>query len=193
MEANSILTYIQSHGYIVLFLSLFFGIVGIPAPEESLLFFIGIFVSHDQLHLLKSLFFAISGATVGMVVAYIAGYTFGSPLLFKYGHFIGFHRRRYRYVYRHFRKRAFLVIPFGYFVPGIRQLSPYMAGVVRFPFLPFLFLSFLGASFWISLFICVGKFLGERIHIPLHVLPWLTVLFFSLFFVALYVKSRKQK
>lgn len=91
MEANSILTYIQSHGYIVLFLSLFFGIVGIPAPEESLLFFVGIFISHDQLHFLKSLFFAISGATIGMVAAYTAGYTFGSPLLFKYGHYIGCH------------------------------------------------------------------------------------------------------
>jgi membrane protein DedA with SNARE-associated domain len=193
VEANSVLTYIQSHGYIVLFLSLFFGIVGISAPEESLLFFVGIFISHAQLHLFKSLFFAISGATIGMVVAYVAGYTFGSPLLFKYGHYIGFHRRRYRYVYRHFRKRAFLLIPFGYFVPGIRQLSPYMAGVVRFPFLPFLFLSFLGASFWICLFIFVGKFLGERIHIPLHVLPWITLLFFSLFFIALYVKNRKQK
>ncbi|KHF27154.1 hypothetical protein LR68_04018 [Anoxybacillus sp. BCO1] len=39
MEANNILMYIQSHGYIVLFLSLFFGIVGIPAPEESLFVF----------------------------------------------------------------------------------------------------------------------------------------------------------
>ncbi|MBW7651921.1 DedA family protein [Anoxybacillus sp. ST4] len=192
MEANSILTYIQSHGYIVLFLSLFFGIVGIPAPEESLLFLVGIFISHDQLHLFKSLFFAVFGATVGMVIAYVAGYTFGSPLLFKYGHYIGFHRRRYRYMYRHFRKRALWVITFGYFIPGVRQLSPYMAGVVRFPFLPFLCLSFAGATFWISLFVCVGKLLGERIHIPLHVLPWLTLLFFSLFFIILYMKKRKQ-
>ncbi len=191
MEANDIFMYIQSHGYIVLFLSLFFGIVGIPAPEESLLFFVGIFISHDQLHLFKSLFFAISGATVGMVVAYMAGYTFGSALLFKYGHYIGFHRRRYRYVYRHFRKRAPWIITFGYFIPGVRQLSPYMAGVVRVPFLPFLFLSFAGSAFWISLFIFVGKFLGERIHIPLYLLPWIMIVFFSLFFIGLYVKRRK--
>lgn len=126
-----------------------------------------------------------------MVVAYMAGYTFGSALLFKYGHYIGFHRRRYRYVYRHFRKRAPWIITFGYFIPGVRQLSPYMAGVVRVPFLPFLFLSFIGSAFWISLFIFVGKFLGERIHIPLYLLPWITIVFFSLFFIGLYVKRRK--
>ncbi len=96
-----------------------------------------------------------------MVVAYMAGYTFGSALLFKYGHYIGFHRRRYRYVYRHFRKRAPWIITFGYFIPGVRQLSPYMAGVVRVPFLPFLFCRLLDQRFGLVYLYLSGSFLGS--------------------------------
>ena len=41
MNIETILHYIDIYGYLIIFLFLFFGIVGIPAPEESLLFLIG--------------------------------------------------------------------------------------------------------------------------------------------------------
>jgi membrane-associated protein len=192
MEANSMLAYIQSHGYIVLFLSVFFGIVGIPAPEESLLFLVGMLISHEQLHFMKSLLFATVGATVGMVVAYVAGYTFGSPFLFKYGHYIGVNRRRFRYAYRQFRKHGKLFILFGYYIPGARQISPYMAGVVRFPFPLFLLLSFFGALIWIIFFLCLGKFLGEKLHIPLHVIPFIALFFLVLFIGGMFVNKKRK-
>jgi membrane protein YqaA with SNARE-associated domain len=89
MDTAIIFTYIQSYGYFIIFLFLFFGIIGIPAPEESLLFFLGVLVAQQQL--LWAYCFIVSwfGATMGMLTAYGMGFFFGHPFMKKYGKYIG--------------------------------------------------------------------------------------------------------
>lgn len=55
MDTGAWLPYVQSYGYVMLFLFLFCGIVGIPAPEESLLFFVGVVIAKNQLLLWPTL------------------------------------------------------------------------------------------------------------------------------------------
>nr|WP_236931039.1 hypothetical protein [Geobacillus sp. JS12] len=55
---------------------------------------------------------------------------------------------------------------FGCYAPGVRQICPYMAGVSRFPFGPFLLLSALGTAGWAVPLTAAGLWLGQRIHIP---------------------------
>ncbi|UZW65115.1 hypothetical protein OC195_12815 [Priestia flexa] len=45
MELTMVSHYINAFGYITIFLILFCGIVGIPAPEESFLIILGMFIA----------------------------------------------------------------------------------------------------------------------------------------------------
>nr|WP_236931046.1 hypothetical protein [Geobacillus sp. JS12] len=80
MDTSVWLPYVQSYGYVMLFFFLFCGIVGIPAPEESLLFLVGVMVAKEQLLLGPSLASCWGGAMAGMVTAYGAGRWWGRRL-----------------------------------------------------------------------------------------------------------------
>jgi membrane protein DedA with SNARE-associated domain len=195
MDTTIIFTYIQSYGYFIIFLFLFFGIVGIPAPEESLLFFLGVLVAQQQL--LWAYCFIVSwfGATMGMLTAYGMGFFFGHPFMKKYGKYIGMKAEKWERANQLFQKYGKWGILFGYYIPGLRQISPYMAGVIRFPFGLFLLLSSVGALLWIVPIVLVGMFLGQHVHVPLFSIPLIGVAFFLLFLIVVWLKqlfSKKQ-
>ena len=87
-------TYIAAYGYIAIFVFLFFGIVGIPAPEESLIIFVGIAISQGTLNFYSALIVAFLGVIVGMFTAYTVGYIIGKPILYKLGKFIGLNKKK---------------------------------------------------------------------------------------------------
>ena len=135
MSIETVLQYIDMYGYIIIFLFLFFGIVGIPAPEESLLFLIGILIVHHQLLFGWALLSAILGAYSGMLTAYICGKYIGFPFINKYGKYIGITIGRWRKAQNAYTKNIKKTIVFGFYIPGIRQISPYFAGISGTPFL----------------------------------------------------------
>ena len=113
--------YIAAYGYIAIFVFLFFGIVGIPAPEESLLIFIGIALSQGTLHFFPALIAAFLGVITGMFTAYTIGYIIGKPVLYKLGKFIGLSQKKWDKATITFKKHALWSVTAGYFIPGIRQ------------------------------------------------------------------------
>ena len=87
MNMDTVNQYLDAYGYGVIFIFLFFGIVGIPAPEESLLVLIGILSGQNEERLIYSILTAYAGTFVGMLTAYGAGRFFG-PTVLRYGRFI---------------------------------------------------------------------------------------------------------
>ncbi|MBT2706719.1 hypothetical protein [Bacillus sp. ISL-47] len=96
MGTETLIDFISSYGYWIIFLFLFFGIVGIPAPEESLLFLIGVLIGNHKLAFGLSAFSAEMGALLGMLAAYWIGKNAGKPFLKKYGKFIGITEERWK-------------------------------------------------------------------------------------------------
>ncbi|MBA2876347.1 DedA family protein [Thermaerobacillus caldiproteolyticus] len=193
MDTNIIFSYIQSYGYLIIFLFLFFGIVGIPAPEESLLFFLGILIARQQL--LWEYCFVVSwcGATIGMITAYGVGRFLGQPFIKRYGKYVGIKAEKWERANQLFQKYGKWVILFGYYVPGIRQISPYMSGVIQFPFGSFVLLASIGALLWVVPIMLVGMLLGQHVHVPLFYLPLIGIVFFLLFLLALWLKQLFSK
>lgn len=166
--------YLITYGYFAIFVLIFFGIIGIPSPEESLLVFVGIALSQGSLNLFLSIVIAFAGALAGMMTSYLIGYHIGKPFIYKYGKYIGLTKKRWTKASIKFKKYAIWAVAFGYFIPGVRQINPYMAGVSRYKLLPYTISATIGAGVWTTTFILLGYFLGNKIHqiftfTPLHI------------------------
>ncbi|MFX3619458.1 MAG: DedA family protein [Sporolactobacillus sp.] len=166
--------YIQSfviaYGYPTIFFLLYFGLLGLPCAEESFLLFVGITLTNRTLqtalplNLPLSVLIAIMGSSAGMVTAFLIGYYIGKPFLMKYGRFVGLTGKHFSAAENLFRHHAPLALIAGYFIPGVRQINPYLAGLSHTPFSQFLPASFLGASFWATSIILAGYFLGRKME-----------------------------
>lgn len=193
MAANTLLQYIHSYGYVIIAVFLFLGIVGIPAPEESLLVLIGVLIFHNQLSFFPSIVSAFLGAFLGMLVAYGVGRQIGLPFIHKYGRYIGITERRWDQVNEKYSRNAKKTILFGFYIPGIRQISPYFAGITSIPFLKFFFISLQGALVWIFPFVLIGYYAGDFFHIDLSYIPYLGFIFLLLFLVHFVIKRLFKK
>ena len=193
MSIETVLQYIDMYGYIIIFLFLFFGIVGIPAPEESLLFLIGILIVHHQLLFGWALLSAILGAYSGMLTAYICGKYIGYPFINKYGKYVGITIGRWRKAQNAYTKNIRKTIVFGFYIPGIRQISPYFAGISGTPFYKFSLLALLGTFLWTIPFIGAGYYLGKVFHINPNYVPYLSILFLIIFLLYILVSYIRKK
>lgn len=168
--------YIATYGYAAIFFLLLFGISGIPSPEESFMLFVGFTVSQGTLDMTVSLSIAFFGVFFGMLIAYAVGYYLGEPFLKRFGKYMGLTPERWSKASEHFEKHALWAIIVGYFVPGIRQINPYMAGVSRYNFLLYIIVAAIGAGVWSTTYILIGYFLGNKIQHILEVSPFYILL-----------------
>ncbi|MFJ7728306.1 DedA family protein [Neobacillus sp. NPDC097160] len=196
MNVETIVNYINVYGYLVIFLFLFFGIVGIPAPEESLLFLVGVLCLHHKLSLELVMVSSVLGAFAGMLTAYVCGRYAGVPFIKKYGKYVGITDERLEKVSSKYTKNVRKSILFGFYLPGIRQISPYFAGIAHIPFTKFFLFSLLGTLLWTIPFILAGYFTGKIFHINPNFAPYLGIIFLVLFFLYVilkYIKGKKRK
>jgi len=196
MNIDTILHYIELYGYIIIFLFLFFGIVGIPAPEESLIFLIGVLIAQDKLSPVLSTACAIGGAVIGMLVAYIGGRFIGFPLIRKFGKYIGITTERWKKAEHKYKHNVHKTVLFGFYMPGIRQISPYFAGIAKVPIIRFSILSVLGSILWIFPFLLCGYFIGRSFNVDPEYVPYIGVLFLVLFigyFLFQWIRKKRKK
>lgn len=193
MSIDAITEYINSYGYIILFICLFFGIVGIPAPEESLLFLTGILVSHHHLSMGESLIYSELGAFLGMLTAYFLGKYLGKPFVNRYGHYFGLTSEKWKTIEKRYRGNAHKAIIFGYYLPGIRQISPYFAGIAHISFRYFFWFSLIGSIIWTIPLILAGYYTAKVIYINPKYVPYFGVVLFVLFLIQFLWKKMLPK
>lgn len=163
MTLDMVTDYLQLYGYWVIVFVLFCGIVGIPAPEETFMIFIGGIVAQHHLDFYRTVIAAMIGANLGMIIAYFIGRNFGSPFIFRYGRYLKITPEKWHQMQNKFMKFDRKVVLLAYFFPGLRQLSPYISGVRQLSFHTFLGFSFLGSSLWVILFTTIGYYFGDII------------------------------
>ncbi len=193
MDVETIVNYINVYGYLVIFLFLFFGIIGIPAPEESLLFLVGVMSVHHQISLGHVVLCSILGAFTGMLTAYACGKYAGYPFVKKYGKYVGITNERWKSISSKYMGNVNKTILLGFFMPGIRQISPYFAGINKIPFQRFFLLSLLGTFFWTIPFIFGGYYAGKVFHINPNYVPYVGIVLLFLFILYVMIKYIKMK
>ncbi|WP_409292854.1 DedA family protein [Peribacillus sp. SCS-37] len=193
MNIETISHYIDVYGYFIIFLFLFFGIVGIPAPEESLLFLIGVLVLHNQLSFGTAIISAMLGSFMGMISAYFCGRYLGNPFINKYGKYLGITKERVEAVKRKYSINIHKTILFGFYMPGIRQINPYFAGVINISFQTYVLLSFLGSLLWTVPFVLSGYYFSRVFHVNASYVPYVGLLFLAILLIRVITKHIRKR
>jgi membrane protein DedA with SNARE-associated domain len=164
-----IINIIYQYSYLGIVLLLALGIIGLPIPDEILLATIGYFIFTGDLQAVPAIASAIIGAFVGITGSYYLGSCFGNPLLYRLGPKIGISEEKIKKTQTFFAKYGKTALFFGYFIPGLRHLTAYFAGVYTLPFKQFALYAYSGAIFWCLFFVTLGNQLAGRWYIVMDI------------------------
>ncbi|WP_139491275.1 DedA family protein [Brevibacillus dissolubilis] len=181
--------YITTYGYGALYGLFFFGILGLPVPEESLLVFSGYLVSIGHLSYWPTLLTCFLGSISAMTAAYWIGRSLGHPFIEKYGKRFGLGYDAYKRTEEWFNRVGKWALPIGYFIPVVRQYTAYFAGITKLPFGDFALYAYLGGAFWSTLFVTLGWQLGERWEELFDAISRNLAIFFILVFAGIMIVS----
>lgn len=159
---HTVIWALSQYGYIALFLLLALGIIGLPIPDETLMVFVGSLTVNGPFHYATAFIVCFIGSLTGMFVSYMVGYKVGKPLLDRYGKRIKLTPARVAEAEHWFRKYGLWSIVFGYFVPGLRHLTCYMAGMSRMQWTTYLLAAGSGALLWVTTFLTIGHIVGDN-------------------------------
>jgi membrane protein DedA with SNARE-associated domain len=160
MEA--ITNWITQYGCVAIFCLLMLGIVGLPVPDEILLTLVGYLIFAEILHPVPAAVAAFLGSICGITLSYTLGRTCGAPLIEKYGRFVNLKIKHLDQVRRWFNRIGKWTLTGGYFFPGVRHFTGFVAGTSKLQLPVFAGYAYLGALFWAATFISLGYFLGAE-------------------------------
>jgi len=176
---QQVLAWITEYGYLAIFALLMFGIVGLPIPDETLLTFTGYLVFRGHLLLPLAYLSAIAGSFCGITVSYALGRTFGLTLIHRYGRYLRISEEHLARAHAWFERVGHWGLTFGYFVPGVRHLTAYAAGMSEVSPHQFVLFAYSGGGLWVACFMSLGYLLGDRWHAVErnihHYLLWITM------------------
>jgi membrane protein DedA with SNARE-associated domain len=159
---QQVLAWISHYGYPAIFCLLMLGIVGLPVPDETLLTFTGYLIYSRHFSLVPAFATVLAGTMCGITLSYVLGRTFGLALIHRFGKYIHLTEARLAKAHRFFERVGHWSLTFGYFVPGVRHLTAYAAGVSTVQPHIFAVFAYLGAFLWATTFLSLGYFLGDR-------------------------------
>lgn len=156
---------IMHYGYVGIFFALALGIVGLPIPDEVLLTYVGYSVFKGVMEYPPALLGAFAGAATGITVSYAIGRKLGLPFLKKVGPTFHITEERVAYTQKLFAKCGNCLLIIGYFIPGVRHITAYLAGIAGMDVRRFMAFAYTGAFLWSLSFITLGRELGEKWYI----------------------------
>ena len=183
MISSVVMHWISSYGYWGLAGLLMLGIAGLPVPDETLLTFSGFLVYKGQLQLVPTLISAFVGSCTGISLSYAIGRFPSLWVVRRIGNrMFKVSEERMKKAEVWFKRYGKWLLPFGYFVPGLRHLLAIAAGGTRLGWPLFAAFAFSGALVWSATFVSLGYLLGEnwqyaitgiQRHIVLVALPFI--------------------
>jgi membrane protein DedA with SNARE-associated domain len=159
---ENIQQWITTYGYAGIFALLVLGIVGLPVPDETLMTFTGYLVFKGTLSFAPALAAAFAGSIAGITISYWLGRSLGLPLVHRYGKYVHFGQPELDRVHHFFERMGRWTLTFGYYIPGVRHFTAYVAGTANMPFAEFALFAYSGGFIWCLSFISLGYFLGDR-------------------------------
>jgi len=158
--------------YLILFLIIFAetGFVVTPfLPGDSLLFAAGALIAagNTGLDIYLLTLILIIAAFTGNTVNYLLGGYLG-PKVFKENNKV-LKLDYYLQTKAFFDKHGGKAVIFSRFVPIIRTIAPFVAGVGGMPFLRYSIYNIVGGATWIIIFLFAGYFLGKIPFISTHI------------------------
>ncbi|BAU27011.1 membrane protein DedA with SNARE-associated domain [Aneurinibacillus soli] len=192
------LDYLLAHyGYFGIVLALVGGIVGLPLPDEIVLTYVGYNIYQGKMLYALSVVSAVIGALTGITISYLLGIKLGSPFLKKFGPKIHITEKKIERTQALFNKFGPFLLFIGYFIPGVRHVTAYLAGISCLGFRKFALYAYAGGVLWIFTFITLGRVLGHDWKKAEHYIHpnggLLVILVVVLVFLVFLYRKRKKR
>ncbi len=152
---------ISQYGYLIVFVNLILGLVGLPVPDEILLLAVGYLTKFGSLHYGYALIISFAGAFSGMFISFVVGKKAGQPLTRKLSKWLRVKEKSKKRVKKFMAKYGHLSILIGCFIPGFRQIISYFCGTSNMKMSVYTMYTSIGAFSWCLVFITVGRLIGH--------------------------------
>jgi membrane protein DedA with SNARE-associated domain len=153
VSTGSIDSWIESYGYLVVFLLVMIESIGVPVPGETALIAAALYAgTTHKLEIWGVVGAAAAGAIIGDNIGYTIGRYGGAKLLLRYGHKVHLHEGRLKIGIWLFRRHGGKVVFWGRFVSILRTWAAFLAGANHMEWRRFLFFNAAGGIVWATLY-----------------------------------------
>ena len=159
---DTIISLLNQTGYIGIFVLMVMESATLPIPSEVVLPLGGYLVSTHQLEFWSTVAVATVGSMVGTMVDFGIGYYLGRPAVLKYGRIVRFSEKRLETTEKWFATHGNSVVLLARFVPLLRTLIAFPAGIVRMDVKRFLAYSAVGILVWDIALVYLGVLAGRN-------------------------------
>lgn len=168
--SDQFLPWINHYGSIVIFLWLALGVIALPIPEESVLLLLGVLMAKEKLPLCATIIAVYTGSCCGISGSYGLGLLTSHYLNRGRGRYIGLTKQRFLLAHHWFKRVGTWALFMGYFIPGVRHLTGYVAGALKLSYRHFALYAYSGGLIWSSSFMGLGYFFHNHWHSVVAVL-----------------------
>ena len=159
---NTIVNLLNQTGYLGIFLLMVAESATLPVPSEVVLPLGGYLVSQGRLEFWSTVAVATVGSMVGTMVDFGIGYYLGRPAVLRYGRIVRFSETRLGTTEKWFAVHGRSVVLLARFVPLLRTLIAFPAGIVRMDVKRFLIYSAVGILVWDIALVYLGDLAGQN-------------------------------
>ena len=169
--------FVESAGYVGVFLMVVLENVFPPIPSEAILPLAGFLAGEGRFWLPAVILAATMGAVAGALILYYAAYWFGEArlrwLIRKYGKWFAVSERDLDSANAWFDHHGYKAVVLCRMVPIVRSLVSLPAGLRRMNLVPFIAYTAIGSGLWNSLLIVAGWWLGDNWEDVSHLVDYL--------------------
>lgn len=153
---------VQKSGYAGVFGLMIVASAAVPIPSEVILPVAGYLVSIGQLNFLLVVALATLGSVIGTLIAYSIGYFLGRAAILRYGRYIRMNEGHLKTAEKWFARYGNITVLFCQFVPLIRTLVPFPAGIAEMKLWKFVGFSLIGIVIWDTILVYIGYYVGKN-------------------------------
>lgn len=161
------LEFVEKFSYLGLFIILFIEEVGIPLPIPGDIFIATVAALPNSNYFLIILT-VVTATLAGSTILFKLSKKFGHKLLIKYGKYIKITPQKIKKIEKWFEKYGGAAIIVGRLIPGLRIVTPIVAGTFGISYKSFLIYTTTAAFIWANIYFLIGKFFGEFISVLIN-------------------------
>lgn len=171
--ANILLSYIDSMGYLGIFLGMLIESSLIPFPSELVLIPAGVLVMQGKMNGIICLTFATLGSVSGAILNYFFAMYAGRGFVYKVKKYFLISDKLFEKAERFFEKHGAISTFVCRLLPGIRQVVSLFAGFAKMDFKLFTIFTAVGAGMWSGILIYSVRFVsaGQKGGLALTLIP----------------------
>ncbi len=130
-------------------------------PGDTLLFSVGYFIQEGKIYITSAIIILGLAAFLANITAYFLG-RLAEKRIHKYANTHGVKlKKAFDKTYMFYQRFGLLTLFFGRFIPVVRTVAPFLAGVMKLPFFSYAFVSLASGFFWVMVGLSIGSFLGK--------------------------------